>query len=108
MVHFTLKIYSLVIFQPEVGVPLAVSDLSGVRVTPSPQAWEGVVASEASSTLTTLEKNAAQGAAFEQKVGNDLVKAGDINIEPQITIKADNGVRTRLILLVQIHLGKYL
>jgi hypothetical protein len=75
---------------------MMVSYLSGVPVSPSPQALESTLASEASSATTTVQENAANGAAFEQKVGNNLVKAGDTNIEPQITIKADNGVKTRV------------
>ncbi len=85
--------------QPEIGIPLMIADITGVPITPSPQA----IASTASiNTIddivagSTIERNAANGAAFEQQVGSSLAKAGDTKIAPQITIKAENGVKTRL------------
>jgi filamentous hemagglutinin len=47
-------------------------------------------------TVSTIQKNAANGAAFEQKVVNNLAKDGHTNIAEQVTIKAGNGVKTRI------------
>ena len=88
--------------QPEIGIPLMVSYITGVPVSPSPQALEATLVSEASAltkvegATSTIQQNVAKGAAFEQTVGGNLVKAGDTKIAPQITIKADNGVKTRV------------
>ncbi|HMO63573.1 MAG TPA: RHS repeat-associated core domain-containing protein, partial [Ferruginibacter sp.] len=87
------------VVQPEIGIPLMVADITGVPVTPSPQAMASAAAASAGDDLaaaSNIKRNAAQGAAFEQKVGTDLAKAGDTKIAPQITIKADNGVKTRV------------
>jgi hypothetical protein len=45
---------------------------------------------------SNIQANAAQGAEFEKKVGADLEASGNTNIQSQITIKADNGVKTRV------------
>jgi RHS repeat-associated protein len=45
---------------------------------------------------STIQQNAATGAAFEQKVVKDLATDGHTNIAQQVTIKAGNGVKTRV------------
>ena len=54
------------------------------------------IKTELKAGVSTLEKNVAQGAAFEKKVGSALATAGDTKIAPQITIKADNGIKTKV------------
>jgi RHS repeat-associated protein len=52
---------ALMFTQPEIGIPLAVSELSGVPVTPSPQAWAGPVAAAIeNSGFVSLEQRAQQ------------------------------------------------
>src|SRR5262249_23155272 len=46
-----LVIVAIAIAQPEAGIPLLISDITGVPVTPSPQAVTGTVLSD----VTTLE-----------------------------------------------------
>ncbi|MDE3184756.1 MAG: hypothetical protein KGM16_15165, partial [Bacteroidota bacterium] len=46
--------------------------------------------------LSQVTKNAANGAAFEQVVINDVVKSGEKNVAEQVTIKANNGVKTKV------------
>jgi hypothetical protein len=57
----------LVVVQPEIGIPLAVSDLSGVPVGPSPAALETSIASQSERVLVnsadevvSLEQRASQ------------------------------------------------
>ena len=87
---------ALMFSQPEIGIPLALSELSGVPVTPSPQAMAGSLTSNGTKTLSTLDRNKANGAAFEKQVVENLAKEGHTDIAQQVTIKADNGVNTRL------------
>jgi len=90
-------ITALMILQPEIGTPLAIADITGVPVNGAPTSVvETTLSSELSTATSTIEKNAAQGAAFEQKVASNLATAGDTKIAPQITIKAENGVKTRV------------
>lgn len=49
-------IMALVVLQPEIGCPLAVADLTGVPVTPSPAAIETTVASELSTTMAAADE----------------------------------------------------
>ena len=53
-----LAIMAAVIFQPEVGIPLALSYLTGMPVTPSPQAMatSGIVAAEETAAATSGEE----------------------------------------------------
>jgi RHS repeat-associated protein len=92
----------LFMLNPGVGIAYAVTEITGIPVTPAPQAMSSTLAATTTgtvddiATVSTIQKNAAQGAAFEQKVGNNLAAAGDTKIAPQITIKADNGVKTKV------------
>jgi RHS repeat-associated protein len=103
---------------PPYAIPFMISYMSGVPVTPSPQAMAGSMAAEgtvavdevgyetstSTSTVntsgdlpkTTLQQNAEAGAAWENQVGVNLGENGRTDITPQITIKADNGVKTRV------------
>ena len=84
------------IFAPEIGIPLALSDITGVPVTPSPQAMAGSLTSSSAKTLSTIERSAANGTAFEEQVVASLAKNGHTNIAEQVTIKAENSIRTRV------------
>jgi len=72
----TAGIMALVVLQPEIGVPLAISDLTGVPVSPSPQAMSrSIIAAEVSAVdegvnITVKAKptwNANQMAQAESK-----------------------------------------
>jgi len=54
----------LMFAQPEIGIPLALSELSGVPVTPSPQAMAGTVLA---SELSIAETNASKGINLTSK-----------------------------------------
>lgn len=43
-----------------------------------------------------VTKNSAKGAAFEKVVVNDVVKSREKNVAQQVTIKANNGVKTKV------------
>jgi len=90
-----------IFLQPEVSIPLAVADISGAPVTSSPQGVVGSLASEASvisetKPLTTLERNVAQGAAFEKQTEEGLSAIGHTEVSSQLTVKAANGVKTKI------------
>jgi hypothetical protein len=51
---------------------------------------------ETKTTTSTIGNNAAKGAQFEETVGVQLSQEGHSGLGAQVTIKADNGVRTRL------------
>jgi RHS repeat-associated protein len=84
--------------QPELSIPFMVGYLSGVPVTPSPQAMSGTIASEAATIegTSTIRQNAAKGQEFEKTVVSDLAKEGHTNLAEQVTVKAGNGVKTRI------------
>jgi len=48
-------ITTTMVAQPEVGIPWAVSDLSGLPVTPSPQAWEAPVLNAVEESTPALQ-----------------------------------------------------
>jgi len=94
---------------PAIGIPIAISYITGLPVTASPQAMEGplaseltatddapVVASGGGATGGNIKANAAKGAEFEKTVQGDLEADGHTNIASQVTIKADNGTKTRM------------
>lgn len=54
---------TLMVVQPEVGIPLVLSDLSGVPVLPAPQAMAGAVVEEG---MTALEEGASEMEAGSQ------------------------------------------
>lgn len=80
---------------PNIAGPIVAAEVFGV---PSPTAPTSVAATAASEgkALTQIEVNAAKGKDFEQAIGASLQKEGKVNISEQITIKADNGVKTRV------------
>ncbi len=45
---------------------------------------------------SNIQENAAKGKAFEQKVKGELEAEGQTGVQEQITIKADNGVKTKM------------
>lgn len=49
-----------------------------------------------SNATTTLEKNIVQGSTWEDMVGVKLAEQGHTTIESQVSIKAANGVTTRI------------
>lgn len=51
---------------------------------------------QAATTASTVQKNAANGAAFEKQVVGNLASEGHTGIVQQVTIKADNGVKARV------------
>jgi hypothetical protein len=84
---------------PEIAGPIVASYVFGV---PSPSAPTSVgstvvetVVNDAKST-STIAQNAAKGKDFERVVVSDLAKEGHTNIVEQVTIKAGNGVNTRV------------
>lgn len=48
------------------------------------------------SDVAQVTKNAQKGAQFEKTVATNLEKAGHKNISKQVTIKAENGVKTKV------------
>jgi len=44
----------------------------------------------------TITENAAQGKSFEKAVSSKLEQAGHTNVAEQVTVKAENGVKTRV------------
>jgi hypothetical protein len=76
------------IVQPEIGIPWAMSYLSGVPVTPSPQALEGMAVSEVASAERTSEaapisSSVEASASTEGKTGVDLTLKGKSNWSPE-------------------------
>ena len=69
------------------SMPTAVVSSSTKAVTTTEQA---------AKTASTVQKNAANGAAFEKQVVADLASEGHTGIVQQVTIKADNGVKARV------------
>jgi RHS repeat-associated protein len=63
-------------------------------------------ASELKSSATVLEQNAAKGKEFEKTVVSNLAEEGHTNISEQITIKAQNGAKTRVDVVSTNPLGK--
>jgi hypothetical protein len=58
----TIKVTAIIattIFQPEIGIPWAVADISGVPVNPSPQAWSAVGGTVIESTTSAAIEEAA-------------------------------------------------
>lgn len=78
---------------------IMLSHLTGVPINGSPQTMAettvSTVASEA-KPLTTFESNVVKGAQFEETTGAQLGKEGYTGVGSQVTIKADNGVKTRV------------
>ena len=93
---------------PSFGIPLVLGELTGLPISPSPQAFASpTVASEIVGTLTEaapelqagnsqIQRNAAQGAAFEQQRVQALEASGNTGVVQQVTIKAGNGVKTKV------------
>ncbi len=65
----TVAIIATSIIQPEVGIPWAVADLTGVPVTPAPQAWSTPVISSSIYTKATTTDIAAYDVEFAIKQG---------------------------------------
>ncbi len=84
-------------------MPLAAEEGSGSTISSETRAVFAetkavitAVETEAVPLMTTLQRNVANGKAFEQAVVTDLRAAGNTNVVEQVTIKAGNGVSTRL------------
>ncbi|HWR33874.1 MAG TPA: RHS repeat-associated core domain-containing protein [Chitinophagaceae bacterium] len=72
----------------------------GTFLVPTAKA-ETIIANEVKNVIIgqvekQVTKNAAKGAAFEKVVVNDVVKSGEKNVAEQVTIKANNGVKTKV------------
>jgi RHS repeat-associated protein len=80
---------------PAISAPIIAADLFGVPSPTAPTSVVGTVSSEV-KTLSNIEKNAATGKDFEQKVVANLTQNGNTNVAEQVTIKAKNGVNTRV------------
>jgi RHS repeat-associated protein len=90
----TLGIGVLMIAQPEIGFPLAVAEITGVPVTPSPQAFSTTAASELSTVDLAASEMAASQA--EQLANRALVlkQGGEIGIldgNANLAVNAETG-----------------
>lgn len=91
---------------PTLVAPLVASYVFGVPSPTAPTSVTGTVASEATmireavandtKATSTLAQNQAQANAFEKVVVSNLAQEGHTGISQQVTIKANNGVKTKL------------
>ncbi len=57
---------------------------------------KAITSVKAADKAATLQKNIEKGKDFEKVVSGDLAKKGNKDIAEQVTIKADNGTKTRV------------
>lgn len=82
-------VFASVIF----GVPSPEAPTSMISTV----AAEGnTVVNEVKTATSTVTENAAKGKEFEKTVVSNLAKDGHTNIAEQVTVKANNGVKTRI------------
>ena len=91
---------------PTIVAPIIASYVFGAPSPTAPYSAVGSLTAEASTvagTVTnqakgslTIAQNAAKGQEFEKIVVSNLAKEGHTNIAEQVTIKAGNGVKTRV------------
>jgi RHS repeat-associated protein len=91
-----VAIAAIGIVQPEIGVPLAVSYLSGVPVSPSPQAFASNMAQDGAAAASTAENAAASGTSAPEYAEST---SGSTNLfravsDEELTDISQNGLRT--------------
>ncbi|HYH14190.1 MAG TPA: RHS repeat-associated core domain-containing protein, partial [Flavisolibacter sp.] len=87
---------AIAIVQPEIGVPLILTDITGAPFTPAPQAMSGPVASEVIAEVN-LEQRASQihsaQEAFAQRMSTTAVGTGVGQNGEQVTMVASSNAR---------------
>ena len=105
-----LVVFSLTAFlglqAPTILAPIVASYVFDVPSPTAPYSAFGTVITDATTFATTasneakatsiIAQNAAKGQEFEKTVVSNLAKEGHTNIAEQVTIKASNGVKTRV------------
>jgi RHS repeat-associated protein len=103
-----LSIMVALVLQPEIGIPLAVSYLTGVPVSPSPQAIERFVATEVRTAAAVSSGTAEETVTLYRGVNKTSPAYGEAlegNVKPRGGSASPQNI-TQEILIAHIHHGQ--